>query len=240
VRRADAAGAVRPAAPGPFALGGRTRWADDDRVVRADRAGRGACGFIVPARRSPVARTATSPGSDGMSSDTSTVRTLPAPLEAEVKQPPHVAIGFLAPIWSSRLLGAAAVVAVAAAVGLVSGWLTPRGPVTGRQVVVTMVVVLATGLVGGVLLGSRWSMLLVCPRAHRPVADAARRRRWHLARRPSGARERTAARHPGLDPHRLAACGAHRPYGSAVSWWIVSNRLYLATRSPRAGAPDLS
>jgi proline iminopeptidase len=63
-------------------------------------------------------------------------------------------------IWSDRRLGLLAAVATVAVVAAVAGWLTPRGPLTPLQVVVTTVAVLAAGLVAGVVSGSRWSMVL--------------------------------------------------------------------------------
>ncbi len=52
-----------------------------------------------------------------------------------------------------------------AAVGLVSAWLTPRGPLTPLQVAATLVVMLAVGVAAGLSSGSRW-MFVVAPLAY--------------------------------------------------------------------------
>lgn len=50
---------------------------------------------------------------------------------------------------------------LAAGFGLVSGLLTPRGPITSVEALVTMAAGLAIGLASGALTGSRWSLLIV-------------------------------------------------------------------------------
>ena len=62
--------------------------------------------------------------------------------------------------WSDWRIGLAAVVILAVITGLVSAWLTPRGPVTTAQTLVTMVAALVVGIVAGVAMGNRWSMLI--------------------------------------------------------------------------------
>lgn len=61
---------------------------------------------------------------------------------------------------SDRKIGLVVVVGVAAGVGVISAWLTPRGPVTTAQALTLMAAALATGGVAGLLMGSRWSMLV--------------------------------------------------------------------------------
>lgn len=55
-------------------------------------------------------------------------------------------------------------VAIAAAVSIISGWLTalfmPRGPITPAGVVVAMIVGFAVGAMAGFILNSRWAILL--------------------------------------------------------------------------------
>jgi len=63
-------------------------------------------------------------------------------------------------LWADRRLGVAVAAAVPAAWGLVAGWWTPRGPLTAFQVLVTMAVGLVVGWASGVVLRSRWAMLL--------------------------------------------------------------------------------
>jgi len=62
--------------------------------------------------------------------------------------------------WSDWRIGLAVAVAVAAGFGLISAWLTPRGPVTTAQVLTSMAAALVIGLVAGLVMGSRWSMLI--------------------------------------------------------------------------------
>jgi pimeloyl-ACP methyl ester carboxylesterase/small basic protein len=62
--------------------------------------------------------------------------------------------------WLDWRIGLATVVILAVITGLVSAWLTPRGPVTTAQTLVTMVAALVVGIVAGVAMGNRWSMLI--------------------------------------------------------------------------------
>lgn len=61
-------------------------------------------------------------------------------------------------IRSDPRRGFLAAVAAISVLALMCGWLTPRGPLTPSQVIVTTVAVVATGLVAGLAAGSRWSM----------------------------------------------------------------------------------
>jgi len=65
------------------------------------------------------------------------------------------------------------VAVVAAAFGLVSGWLTPRGPITAAEALVTMAAGAALGVAAGLATGSRWS-LLVAPVAFIAAVELAR------------------------------------------------------------------
>ena len=62
--------------------------------------------------------------------------------------------------WSDWRIGLAVVVGVAAGTGLISAWLTPRGPVTTPQALALMAAALVIGVVAGLVMGSRWSMLV--------------------------------------------------------------------------------
>jgi len=66
----------------------------------------------------------------------------------------------LGTFWADGRLGLAATALLAVAAGLVSAWLTPRGPITTAQVLVSMVAALVVGLVAGAVMGNRWSLLV--------------------------------------------------------------------------------
>jgi len=66
----------------------------------------------------------------------------------------------LGTFWSDGRLGLSATALLAVAAGLVSAWLTPRGPITTGQVLVSMVAALVVGLVAGAVMGNRWSLLI--------------------------------------------------------------------------------
>jgi proline iminopeptidase len=68
------------------------------------------------------------------------------------------AMGLLQALWRSRLTGLGVAVAIAAVAGLVSAWLTPRGPLTPLQVAVTVVGLLLVGITCGLVSGTRWAM----------------------------------------------------------------------------------
>lgn len=63
-------------------------------------------------------------------------------------------------MWSDRRIALVVSTAVAIIGGIVAAWLMPRGPVTTTEALVWMAGTLITGLLGGLVLGSRWSMLL--------------------------------------------------------------------------------
>ncbi|MFP3914168.1 MAG: alpha/beta fold hydrolase [Actinomycetota bacterium] len=68
--------------------------------------------------------------------------------------------GVLRRLWAHPRLGLAAAVVLAAGFGAVSGWLTPRGPVTASQALLAMGVALLVGAGAGLATGSRWAMLI--------------------------------------------------------------------------------
>ena len=76
-------------------------------------------------------------------------------------------------VWSDWRIGLAATAALVASAGLLSAWLTPRGPMTAAQALATMVAALVVGLVAGLVMGNRWS-LLVAPVVFVVVFELAR------------------------------------------------------------------
>lgn len=64
------------------------------------------------------------------------------------------------PFWSNWKLSLAAVVIIAAVAGLISAWLTPRGPVTTSAALLSMLAALGIGLIAGLMMGTRWAALL--------------------------------------------------------------------------------
>ena len=66
----------------------------------------------------------------------------------------------LAPVWRDRRLGGAVVVVLAGLGGVLAGWWTPRGPLTTGEALWSILLSLAVGVVGGLMLRSRWAMLL--------------------------------------------------------------------------------
>jgi hypothetical protein len=77
---------------------------------------------------------------------------------------------YLLSIWRTRL---AAVVGLAGLLGLLSGWLTPRGPLTTGQALVSLAVAFLVGMGAGAVSGSRWTML-VAPVSFVVVLELAR------------------------------------------------------------------
>lgn len=61
--------------------------------------------------------------------------------------------------WDDRRVGVAVAVAVPVAWGVIAGLWTPRGPLTTLEVLAAMAVGVLVGVVSGVALGSRWTML---------------------------------------------------------------------------------
>ena len=63
-------------------------------------------------------------------------------------------------LWSDWRIGFLAVCGLAVVAGLFGAWLTPRGPITTTQAVVSMAAALIVGIAAGFVMGSRWSILL--------------------------------------------------------------------------------
>ena len=66
----------------------------------------------------------------------------------------------LANFWSDWKMGFAAAMVLAVVSGLISAWLTPRGPITTREALISMIAALLIGLLAGLLMGNRWSLLV--------------------------------------------------------------------------------
>jgi pimeloyl-ACP methyl ester carboxylesterase len=66
----------------------------------------------------------------------------------------------LALLWSDWRIGFAAVLVIAGAAALVAAWLMPRGPITTTHALGSIASALALGIIAGLILGSRWSMLV--------------------------------------------------------------------------------
>ncbi|WP_158319546.1 alpha/beta fold hydrolase [Actinoplanes xinjiangensis] len=64
------------------------------------------------------------------------------------------------PAWRDRRIAVAVAVLAAGGYGLLAAWWTPRGPVTNSQAVAAIVAGVLVGAVAGVVLRSRWAMLL--------------------------------------------------------------------------------
>ncbi|HKZ83732.1 MAG TPA: alpha/beta fold hydrolase [Anaerolineae bacterium] len=75
--------------------------------------------------------------------------------------------------WSDWRIGLAIAVGIAAGAGLISAWLTPRGPITTPQALTSMAAALVIGMLAGLVMGSRWSML-VTPAVFAVVFELAR------------------------------------------------------------------
>ncbi len=63
-------------------------------------------------------------------------------------------------LWTDRRIGLVAALALAAGFGLISGRLTPRGPITTSEALISMGAALLIGIAAGLVLGNRWSMLV--------------------------------------------------------------------------------
>jgi pimeloyl-ACP methyl ester carboxylesterase len=63
-------------------------------------------------------------------------------------------------LWSDWRFGVLAAVALATGFGLISAWLTPRGPITTSEALISMGAALVIGVGAGLVLGNRWSILV--------------------------------------------------------------------------------
>ncbi|MCL4262932.1 MAG: alpha/beta hydrolase [Anaerolineae bacterium] len=66
----------------------------------------------------------------------------------------------LAYLWQHRWFGLVVTIAIAALLGVLTALTMPRGPATAVQALIVMVSSLAVGLLAGLLMRSRWAMLL--------------------------------------------------------------------------------
>ena len=76
-------------------------------------------------------------------------------------------------VWGNRMRRFVVPVALAASFAGLSAWLTPRGPITPFEALLTMAAALFVGAACGVVTGRRWSMLLV-PAVYIGVFELAR------------------------------------------------------------------
>src|SRR5690606_7776023 len=77
-------------------------------------------------------------------------------------------------LWSDWKIGLAVAATLAAAAGLIGAWLTPRGPITTGEALASMAAALVIGILAGLAMGSRWS-LLVAPAVFVVALELARR-----------------------------------------------------------------
>lgn len=71
----------------------------------------------------------------------------------------HLALTARPAVWADRRRSYAVLVAVATLAASCSAWLTPRGPLTGSEALVSMALAFGAGGLAGAATGSRWSML---------------------------------------------------------------------------------
>jgi len=76
-------------------------------------------------------------------------------------------------LWSNWRWGVLAAFALAAGFGLISAWLTPRGPITTSEALISMGAALVIGVGAGLVLANRWS-ILVTPVVFAVVFELAR------------------------------------------------------------------
>ena len=62
--------------------------------------------------------------------------------------------------WTDWKMGFAAAMVLAAVSALISAWLTPRGPITTAEALISMIAAMVIGLLAGLLTGNRWSLLV--------------------------------------------------------------------------------
>ncbi|MGA7097901.1 MAG: hypothetical protein WB245_10100, partial [Acidimicrobiia bacterium] len=76
-------------------------------------------------------------------------------------------------IWASPWIGWISTLGIAATFGLISGAVTPRGPITSAEAQVSMIAAVVVGVAAGLLTGRRWS-LVVAPVAFALVFEITR------------------------------------------------------------------
>ena len=81
--------------------------------------------------------------------------------------------GWLDRAWQDRRMALAAALGLVVVAALATAWLTPRGPLTTVEALVSMVLAVGLGVSVGLLLASRWAMLLA-PAAYVAVFELAR------------------------------------------------------------------
>ena len=77
-------------------------------------------------------------------------------------------------VWQPRWLGAVVGASVAALAGVLTAWAMPHGPATALQALLVLFTCLATGVLAGLAMRSRWSLLLA-PLAYVLAVELARR-----------------------------------------------------------------
>ena len=88
----------------------------------------------------------------------------------ESKTTPH----WIERVWQPRWLGAVVAASVAALAGVLTAWAMPHGPATALQALLVLFTCLATGVLAGLAMRSRWSLLLA-PLAYILAVELARR-----------------------------------------------------------------
>ena len=76
-------------------------------------------------------------------------------------------------LWADPRRAFAVLFAIAIVAALSSAWLTPRGPLTGTEALLSMLLAVGVGALAGVTTGSRWS-LLALPTIFAVVFEVAR------------------------------------------------------------------
>lgn len=64
-------------------------------------------------------------------------------------------------VWDNRRIGLVLAAVLAAGFGMASAWLTPRGPITTTEALMSMAVALLVGLGAGWAMANRWALLVI-------------------------------------------------------------------------------
>lgn len=67
----------------------------------------------------------------------------------------------MAALWANRAARVAVTAGLGLAAGLATAWVTPRGPLTAGGLLATSLAMVGLGMAGGVVLGTRWTWLLL-------------------------------------------------------------------------------